>query len=77
MHQLNFIGLFLQAKFNNRVFLKLGSIYADYFPSYSSYFGRALRLIKCMHGMTNSGKLFFDEFTDWLINEAGFIQSQC
>ena len=26
--------------------------------------------------MTNSGKLFADEITEWLL-EAGFIQSQC
>ena len=29
-----------------------------------------------MYGMTNSGKLFNDEFTEWLL-ETGFIQSQC
>ena len=29
-----------------------------------------------MYGMTNSGKLFADELTEWLI-EAGFIQYQC
>ena len=29
-----------------------------------------------MYGMTNFGKLFSDELTEWLI-EAGFIQSQC
>ena len=29
-----------------------------------------------MYGMTNSGKLFADELTEWLIEE-GFIQSQC
>ena len=29
-----------------------------------------------MYGITNSGKLFADELTDWLL-EAGFIQSQC
>ena len=28
-----------------------------------------------MYGMTNSGKLFADELTEWLI-EAGLIQSQ-
>ena len=28
-----------------------------------------------MYGMTNSGKLFFDAFTEWLL-EADFIQSQ-
>ena len=59
----------------NRVFLKLDSIYADYFPYYSSYFGRALRLMTYMYGMTNSGNLFADELTEWLI-EAGFIQFQ-
>ena len=29
-----------------------------------------------MYGMTNSGKLFADDLTEWLIEE-GFIQSQC
>ena len=29
-----------------------------------------------MYGMTNSGKLFSDELTEWLL-EAGFTQSQC
>ena len=29
-----------------------------------------------MYGMTNYGKLFADELTEWLL-EAGFIQSQC
>ena len=28
-----------------------------------------------MYGMTNSGKLFSDELTEWLVEE-GFIQSQ-
>ena len=29
-----------------------------------------------MYGMTNFGKLFADEITEWLL-EAGFIQSEC
>ena len=29
-----------------------------------------------MYGMTNSGKLFADELTEWLIEEV-FMQSQC
>ena len=29
-----------------------------------------------MYGMTNSGKLFSGELTEWLF-EAGFIKSQC
>ena len=75
-HQLDFIGAFLQAKVNNRVFVKLDMWYADYFPEYAQYFGRALKLLKPMYGITNSSKLFADELTEWLIEEV-FIQSQC
>ena len=63
VHQLDIIGAFLQAKVKNRVFVKLDSRYADYFPEYSNYFGRALILLKSMYGMTNSGKIFSDELT--------------
>ena len=73
-HQLDFIGAFFQDKVKNRVFVKLDMRYAVYFPEYAQYFGRALRLLKSMYGMTNSGKLFADELTEWEIEE-GFIQS--
>ena len=33
VHQLNFIGSFLQGKGKNRVFMKLDSRYADYFQN--------------------------------------------
>ena len=73
VHQLDFIGAFLQANVKNRVFVKLDMRYADNFPEYTHYFRRALKLLKSMYGMTNSGKLFSDELTEWLIEE-GFIQ---
>ena len=76
VHQLDFIGAFLQEKVKNRVFSKLDIRYTDYFLEYAKYFGRSLRLLKSMHGMTNYGKLFAYELTEWLI-EAGFIQYQC
>ena len=76
VRQLYFIGAFLQAKVKNIVFVKLDIRYTDYFPKYSNYFGRALRLLNSMYGITKSGKLFADELTEWLL-EAGFIQSQC
>ena len=66
----------MQAKVKNRVFVKLYMRYADYFPEYAQYFGRALKLLKSMYGMTNSGKLFDDKLIEWLIEER-FIQSQC
>ena len=67
VHQLDFIEALLQAKVKNRVFVKLDMRYADYFPEYEQYFGRALKLLKSMYGMTNSGKLFSYELTEWLI----------
>ena len=76
VHQIDFIGAFLQAKVKNIVFVKLDTRYADYFPEYAQYFGRALKLLKSMYGMNNSGKLFDDELTEWIIEE-GFMQSQC
>ena len=75
VHKLDFIGAFLQANVKNIVFVKLDMRYADYFPKYAQYFGRALKLLKSMYVMTNSGKLFADDLTEWLIEE-GFIQSQ-
>ena len=41
VNKLDFIGAFLQAKVKNRVFVKLDMRYADYFPEYAQYFGRA------------------------------------
>ena len=64
VHQLDFIGAFLQAKVKNRVFVKLDMRYAEYFPEYAQYFGRSLRLLTSLYGMTNSGKMFADELTE-------------
>ena len=75
IHQLDFIDAFLQANVKNRVFVKLDMRYADCFPEYAQYFGRALKLLKSMYGITNSGKLFADELTEWLIKEV-FMQSK-
>ena len=76
VHKLDFIGAFLQAKVKNRVFVKLDIRYTDYLPEYVNDFGRSLRLLNSMYGITYSGKLFADELTEWLL-EAGFIQSKC
>ena len=61
VNQLDFIGVFLEAKLKDRVFVKLDSRYTYYFPEYLKYFERALRLLKSVYGMTNSEKLFADE----------------
>ena len=75
VHQLDFIGALLQVKVENGVFVKLDIRYTDYFPEYAKYSGRVLRLLKSVYGMNNSGKLFANELTEWLLG-AGFIQYQ-
>ena len=76
VHQVYSIGALLQAKVKNRLFVKLDSRYTNYLPEYVQYLGRALRLLNSMFVMTNSGKLFADELTEWLL-ESCSIQSQC
>ena len=75
VHQLDIIWSLLQAKVKNRIFVKLERRYADYFSEYSNYFGRGLRLLKSIYGMTNSRKLSAGELIEWL-PEAGFIRSK-
>ena len=58
VHQLYFIGESLKSKVKNRFFFKLDIRYTDYFPEYAKYFVRALRLLKSMYGMNNSGNFF-------------------
>ena len=62
----------MQAKVKNRFFVKLDMRYTYYFTKCAQYFGRSLRLLKYMYGMNNSGKLFADELTEWLL-EAGNV----
>ena len=63
VHQLDFIGAFLQAKVKNRAFVKLEIRYTDYFPEYAHYYGRALIFLNSVYAVTNSGKLFADYLT--------------
>ena len=46
VHQIYFIGAFLQAKVKNRVFVKLDMRYADYFPEYAQYLGKGLNFFE-------------------------------
>ena len=72
VHQLDYIGAFLQGNVEHRDFVRLGSRYGEHLPEYANYFRRPLSLNKSIYGMNNSGKLFSDELTNWLIEEAGF-----
>ena len=67
VHQLDFIGAFLQANFKHGFFVKLESRYGEFFPKYCNYLGRSLILKKSMYVMTNSENIFSGELTCWLI----------
>ena len=75
VNKLDLIGAFLQKKVNNGIFVNLESIYTDYFTEYAKHFGRALRLLKSMYGMTNSGKLFADDLNTLLDHQQITSQS--
>ena len=77
VHQLDFIGEFLQANVKHRVFVKLDSRYGEYFPEYDKYFGGPWRPKKALYVMNNYGGLFDDELINWMIDESDFNQYKC
>ena len=75
VRKMDFIGAFLQAKVRSRVFIKLPAFYGELFPDIKAYCGVPVRLIKSMYGMALSGKYWYQELQEWLL-ENGFIQSK-
>ena len=76
VHQLDLIGDFIQANVKDRFLVKLDSRYGEYFPEYSNYYGRPSKLNKSMYKITNSGNLFSDELTNFMIEQSGFKNSK-
>jgi hypothetical protein len=75
VYQLDFIGAFLQANVRGGIFVSLPKVYGDIWPEFKDYCGRPLRLVKSMCGMTYSGKYWYLDLKEWLLEE-GFIQSR-
>ena len=65
VHQLDFVGAFLQAKVCSQIFVKLPAMYGSIFPEYQQYSGMPLRLLKSMYGMTLSGKYWYQELMEY------------
>ena len=72
---MDFIGAFLQAKVRSRVFIKMPAVYGEIFPEFKEYCGVPVRLIKSMYGMSLSGKYWYQELQEWLL-ENSFMQSK-
>ncbi len=75
VHQLDFVGAFLQGNVRGKIFVTLPLVYGVIWPEFKDYCGRPLRLVKSMYGMTNSGKHWYLDLKDWLYEE-GFTQSR-
>jgi hypothetical protein len=75
VRQMDFIGAFLQAKVRSRVFIKMPAVYGEIFPEFKEYCGVPVRLIKSMYGMSLSGKYWYQELQEWLL-ENSFMQSK-
>jgi hypothetical protein len=75
VRQMDFIGAFLQAKVRSRVFIKMPAIYGELFPDLKAYCGVPVRLVKSMYGMSLSGKYWYQELQEFLL-ENEFEQSK-
>ena len=71
------IGSFLLNNVKHRVFVNFDIRYGEYFPEYDKYSVRPLIFNKSMYIMNKYKNIFADELTKWVIDEAGFNQSQC
>jgi hypothetical protein len=56
VHQLDFVGAFLQANVRGRIFVTLPKVYGDIWPDFKYCCGRPLRLVNSMYETTYSGK---------------------
>jgi hypothetical protein len=54
--QLDFVGVFLQAKMSTRIFVMIPKIYGILFPEYSAFCGVPVRLVMSINGTTLCGK---------------------
>ncbi len=55
--------------------MTLPKVYGDIWPEFKEHCGRPLRLVQSMYGMTYSGKYWYLDLKEWLIEE-GFTQSR-
>jgi hypothetical protein len=72
--QLDFVGAFLQAPMRSRMFVTIPKIFGILSPEYAAFCGVPVRLQKSMYGTTLSGKYWYLELMEYLL-ELGFKPS--
>ena len=74
VYQTDFVGAYLQAYMDRRIFVRLPAEWAEIFPEYAQWFGIPLLLRKSAYGVNSAGRLWAEELFGWYI-EFGFKQS--
>jgi hypothetical protein len=76
VHQLDFVGAFLQAKMQTRMFVIIPQIYGILFPEFAEYCGKPVRLLMSMYGTTLCGKYWYLDLLDFL-KKMRFKEGDC
>jgi hypothetical protein len=74
--QLDFVGAFLQAKMQTRMFVTIPKIFGIFFPEYAWFTGKPVRLVMSMYGTTLCGKYWYLDLLDFL-KGIGFKEGDC
>ncbi len=74
VYQADYVGAYLQADMDRRVFVRLPADWATHFPEFVEWFGVPLLLKKSAYGINSAGRLWAEELFGWYI-EFGFVQS--
>ena len=75
VYQGDYVGAYLQAKMDRKVYVKLPIELAEYFPELAEWFGVPLLLENSCYGINSAGRLWAEELFSWYL-EYGFVQSE-
>ena len=75
--QLDVVGAFSQATMKQVTYIKLSEFLSEIYPEYSAWFGRPLRLIKSMYGISFCGKWCFLEMMEYFTDKLILCQASC
>ena len=76
IYQLDFIQAFIQSDVKKRMFVLLDKECKQFCPKLAKYFGRPLRLKKCLYGADFSGKSWYETLDEFLTKTLGFQRSR-
>ena len=72
IYQLDFIQAFIQSEATKRMFIILDKEYENFCPKLAKYFGRPLKLKKCLYEADFSGKSWYETLDTFLVKNLKF-----